>query len=88
VTFYESNPEVRPIGQEPAEYAEMPDPPPPPAPADGAVDPPPAPGVGELAEEVMATPARAPLTLALGIALLGVGALVLLVVRLVRSRRA
>jgi hypothetical protein len=86
VTFYESNPEVRPIGQEPAEYAEIPDPPPPPLPADEAADPPPAPGAGELAAEVMATPARTPLTF--GLALVAVGVVALLVVRLLRSRRA
>jgi hypothetical protein len=86
VTFYESNPEVRPVGQEPAEYAEMPDPPPPPLPGDGSEDPAAAPGASELAAEVMATPARGPLMF--GLALLALGGVVLLVVRLLRSRRA
>jgi hypothetical protein len=89
VTFYESNAEVRPTGQEPAEYTEIPDPPPPPAPpapSDQMDEPPAGVTTTELASEAVELPTRGPLLA--GLAVAGFGVLLLVVIRFVRSRRS
>ena len=90
MTFYESNAEIRPTGQEPAEYTEIPDPPPPPTPTalrpDTIGEPAPPVEAGELAAEAMELPTRVPILA--GLALAAVGALLFLVIRVVRSRRS